>query len=159
MQIGAIIIDTETLRELDYFSVFVKPTIHPALSDFFIHLTNITQEEVERNGVLFGEALERFLTWAGDLPMYSWGRDPLVLRENCELYHIPFSVASDRFFDMRNVFKRAGIEAEKYASSTIIEAFGKESPFRAHNGLSDARSILEGLRELQKPTSFLHEKR
>jgi inhibitor of KinA sporulation pathway (predicted exonuclease) len=118
-----------------------------------VELTGITQEEVDTKGLSPAEALEKFSTWTRGLPLYSWGLfDKEALEETAKLNGI------QQFFtwevqSIRDVFKRAGVPAENYMSSTIVEAFGEKPVRRAHNGLNDARSILDGLRLLSKRQS------
>lgn len=150
VQIGAIRVNGKTLAEGgDPFDVFVKPVRNPTLSTFFTNLTGITQETVERDGVDFSSAINRFAAWSGELPLASWGNDPMMLAENCHLAQIPFPFRPERFFDIRTVFGAGGIRADQYYSSTIVRAFGKEPERRGHSGLNDSRTILDGLRLLR----------
>ncbi len=156
VQIGAVMISLPSLEEINTLSIFVKPKINPQLSGFFIELTGITQEVVDREGLPFKIALEEFREWVGDLPMYSWGRsDDAVLRENCSLESLSFPFTEQQFFNMRNVFNNGGIDASKYNSNNILQAFNKELPYRAHNALDDAKTILLALRELPDAANFL----
>ena len=148
VQMGAIRVDAATLDEIDAFSLYVKPKVNPQLSEFFVEFTGITQSIVDGEGVSFTEAFQRFCAWCEDLTLYSWGRnDDAVLRENCELNGIAFPLADTRFVDVKAVFKAAQIDISGYRSSTIIQAFGKEAPYRGHHGLNDARTVLLGLKE------------
>ncbi len=153
VQMGAAIVraDTSDFSELDTFVILVKPNRNPVLSDYFINLTGITQEEVDRNGVSFPEALQRFHRWCGSRSLYSFGKDdPVVLSENCELSDVKFPFDLSKFFDIRETFSRFGIPAEDYSSGTILEAFGKRTIRPAHNALNDVLTIIDGLRELSK---------
>ena len=148
VQIGAIKADAATLQETDSFSIFVRPVKNPYLSEFFVELTGITQARVDSEGIDLNNALARFAEWTAGLPCFSFGRDPLVIRENCALICIPFPFDQGRFFDVRDVFAKHGIPAHGYTSGIILRAFGKVPLRRAHDGLNDARSILDGLRQL-----------
>ncbi|OHA09436.1 MAG: hypothetical protein A3A44_03625 [Candidatus Sungbacteria bacterium RIFCSPLOWO2_01_FULL_60_25] len=149
VEIGAIRVNGATLTEGEVFDVFVKPVRNPTLPAFFIKLTGITQEMIERDGIDFPSAINRFAEWSGELPLASWGNDPMVLAENCHLAAIPFPFRPERFFDIRTVFGAGGIRADQYYSSTIVRAFGKEPERRGHSGLNDSRTILDGLRLLR----------
>lgn len=152
VQIAAIKIDSYTLEESDYFSVFIKPFINPLLSDYFIKLTGITQKIVDEQGSSYTEALNLYTVWCEQFDTYSFGFDDGVLRENCALFGINFPIMN-KFFDIRNIFLDHGIPADKYTSGTIVEAFGKKIERSAHNALNDVRTTLEGLRLLsQKQT-------
>ncbi|MDO8495205.1 MAG: 3'-5' exonuclease [bacterium] len=150
VQIGAIKIENEKLVETERYFVFIKPKLNPQLSDYFISLTGITQEIVDKNSVDFSSALVKFKKWCGELPVYSFGRDEEIIKENCALVEVSFPFLISQFYDIQDIFKLNGVATERYASGTIVEAFGKK-PFRkGHDGLDDARTILDGLIELDK---------
>lgn len=148
IQIGAVLIDADSFEELNSFSFFIKPVKNPGLSKFIIELTGITQNDVDEKGLDLRTGLEKLKAFSSGADFYSWGRDGDVILENCELVGIKCSIEKQRFFDIRSIFSEKGINVKKYKSSTIIEAFGKKNPSRAHNALNDARGILAALREL-----------
>ena len=151
VQMGAILVGRDPLREEGEFNRFIKPVLNPKLSEFFTDLTGITQEHIEREGISFPEALEAFSSWASDYPLYSWGTgDPEALKENSAQAGIRFPYEAGRFASMQEVFMALGVPAEAYTSGTIVRAFGKELSRRQHNALNDVRTILDGLRELKK---------
>lgn len=152
VQIGAVKIDTNTLQELDSFLCFVKPIKNPKLSDFFITLTHITQNEVDEKGISFAYAVQKFFEWSEELNIYSFGADGIVMEENSALLQILFPFDAKRFYNIKNVFQAHGIPTENYMSSTITEAFGKKSPFVGHDALNDSRTIVEGLKLLKDKT-------
>src|SRR3989344_6671912 len=149
VEIGAIRVNGATLAEEESFDVLIKPVRNTTLSVFFTELTGITQDRVERDGIVFPSAIRRFFDWSGELPLASWGNDPMMLAENCYLARIPFPFRPERFFDIRTVFGAGGIRADQYYSSTIVRAFGKEPDRKGHSGLNDSRTILDGLRLLR----------
>jgi inhibitor of KinA sporulation pathway (predicted exonuclease) len=58
VQIAAIKVDaSDGYRELASWSALVKPRKNPKLSAYFVKLTEITQEQVDNEGVDFTEAL------------------------------------------------------------------------------------------------------
>lgn len=144
VQIGAIIVDG--LEEKDSFLEYIKPVRNPKLSEYFINLTGITQKEVDIQGRSFSDVLDEFFKWSKNLPMYSFGDDMIVVKENYELLDTPCLFDSKKSFDVRSIFESAGIEASKYQSGNIPEAFGLTPPSNAHDALNDARSILMALK-------------
>ena len=146
IQIGAIKVDK--LKETDSFLMYVKPKKNPELSDYIIKLTGITQADIDTKGVEYKEALAQFHKWCRELPIYSFGLDGEVMKENSELVQILFPFNSSQFHDVRRVFQKAGVDTGSYMSSTIPRAFGVEPPPDAHDALSDARSILLALQQL-----------
>ncbi len=150
VQIGAILVDRKTMQEIDEWVVFVKPNKNPILSEYFINLTGITQEDVMRRGVDLKTALIAFQEWAKELPCFSFGGDEQVIIKNCKLIGIDFPMKFDKFRNICELFEDNGINTKGYMSSTIVEAFGKKPQKTGHNALNDARSILDGLIELDK---------
>jgi len=150
VQIGALTADSLTLEEKDSFLVLVKPVKNPILSEYLSTLTGITQKAVDEEGLDLQEALTRFRNWVGEREMYAFGHDGDVIEKNCQLVGIDSPFVTERFHDVREVFKNAGTNVDTLSSGTVTRAFGKEPERRAHNALSDARTILDGLRELKK---------
>ncbi len=157
VQIGAVRFNTKTLTEGDYLLLFIKPEKNPMLSEYFIKLTGVTQEDVDTRGVSFAEASAQFQSWISDTPCYAYGHDKHVLDLNYELHDVPnpYPEMPQQFFDVREVFKTAGINTANFMSSTITEAFGVESPYRGHDAVGDARTIGEGLELLALGTPIL----
>jgi len=149
VQIGAVRLRTSDLAELDKFEILIKPVVNPVLSDYFVKLTSITQTEVDRKGKPFKEVYQMFFDWAGSANLYSWNLcDYWALAETCKLNNIVLPIKRNRFFDIRMVFWKAGILAENYHSSTIINAFKQKPKRQAHSALNDALSIVDALRAL-----------
>ncbi|MEK7658960.1 MAG: 3'-5' exonuclease [Patescibacteria group bacterium] len=156
VQIGAIKINTQTLKEVESFEIFIKPHINPILSPFFVKLTGITQKIVDEKGVDFSTAWRHFVNWIGGDSVYSFGdNDIAAIEENCKLFNVPLLVKKKRFINICNLFEKYGIDTDRYHSSTIVKAFGKKPRSKAHNGLSDARSILDGLALLKMRVKVL----
>lgn len=150
VQIGAIRVDGSMLEELEVLTQFVRPRINPLLSDYFVALTGITQEDVDSRGVPFQAALVRFAEFCDGCPAYSWGWDYAVLFENAALNGMwAYPMAPVQFADIRRLFHGYRVPAQDYMSSTIPRHFGIEPPAHAHDALNDARSILVALRALR----------
>lgn len=150
VQIGAIKIETESFTEISSFNLLIKPVKNPALSEYFMNLTQISQEAVDRNGVPFHTALKECTDWVEGFQLYSWGLDGDVLASNAKLLSVPFPFSSGRCKDIRPVFSNWGIDTKNYMSSTIPLAFGLPLRDNAHDALNDARSIADGLRGLKE---------
>ena len=153
-QIGAILVDGETLEEKAHSLLFVKPVKNPIVSEFFTKLTGITQQEIDEKGMTLPAALAALKTFAGDREFYCFGSDGKRVMENCALLEIQSPFPAERFHNVKEVFQANGIDTTGYMSSTITQAFGVEPDRHAHDGLSDSRSILDALRLLvqQKKT-------
>ena len=76
IEIGAVLLDSEN-KTVSTFQTFVKPTVHPLLTDFCKELTTITQDQVD-TAPSFNIAMTSFLNWLHDhviafYDFYSWG--------------------------------------------------------------------------------------
>lgn len=154
VQMAAIAVETQSnFAEQSVFQAFLKPRLNPTLPEYFIDLTGISQEKIDREGIDFPEALRKFQLWCPPLRIYSWTEtDFEVLVENCKIWGIqlPPDLQRLRFSDMRSVFWKAAIPAEDFSSGNIILAFNKEPARQAHNALNDIRTMIDGLSELSK---------
>lgn len=149
IQIGAVLVDTNSFNEIDTFKVYVMPVKNPKLSEYAKDLTGITQEDIDAKGMDLKIALEKLDEFSQGADFYSWGEDGKVMAENCEIINIDFPINQERFFDIRSAFAEEGIQVEKYLSSTIPEAFGEYNENKHHDALGDAQSILLALRKLR----------
>ena len=152
VQIGAILVDTKKLIELDSLNLLIRPVKNPLLSNYFINLTGITQKDIEQKGLSYDSALLKFFSWCKDCVIYSFGGDEIQLKKNCNLLNIDFPFENYKFIDIRDIFRERFPDINKYQSGSIMSMFDKKSAIRAHDGLNDVRIILEGLRELDKMT-------
>ena len=97
----------------------------------------------------FPNAIAKFFDWSNSFHLYAYGTDADTLRENANLLGISFPFDFSRFHNIREIFRAHGIDDSKYMSSTIVEAFSHMSNRRGHDGLNDARTIVDGLRLLK----------
>nr|WP_068430153.1 3'-5' exonuclease [Magnetospirillum sp. XM-1]CUW37959.1 conserved protein of unknown function \ len=144
VQIGAVRLDDGA--EL---SLLVKPRINPRLSAYFTDLTGVTQDQVDRHGMDFPEALGQLADFATGARLASNGADEDVLRENCDLNGTDFP------FDRRCrdlaplLMAAAGAQAHIY-SCEMAATFGLATDQQSHDALGDARQVAQVLRHLFK---------
>jgi inhibitor of KinA sporulation pathway (predicted exonuclease) len=150
VQIGAIKVDNAKLVETDHFVRYVRPRRNPILSEYFVQLTGVIQQTVDQHGIDFAVALVEFREWCGELPVYSFGRDGVVVLENCALCDIDCPFPPARFNNIRDFFNANGCSTQGYFPSTIVEAFGVAPVRTGHDALNDVRTILDGLVLLDK---------
>jgi inhibitor of KinA sporulation pathway (predicted exonuclease) len=148
--IGAVMVEGEAFTMTGQFRQLVTLELTPALPAYSTNLTGITQADIDTEGISFSAAIEKFAAFAGDRHCYCWGTDGEVIAENCQLKKVPNPFSKDSFRNMRDVFKAAGIPADDYHSSTIVEYFGQHNQHTAHQGLDDALNIVEALRLLRE---------
>ena len=153
IQIGAVKIETTgDMREVDSFTILVRPLKNPILSDYIVNLTEITQEKVEKEGILFPLALSRFINFIGEHPIdiLSNGGDEEVIEENCQIHNIPFLSIFKKSTDLKIYFSEVlGISRKNCTSGMLPELFGLNNYEKQHDALGDARSISQALRYLR----------
>ena len=153
IQIGAVKIETTgDMREVDSFQILVRPLKNPILSDYIVNLTEITQEKVEKEGILFPLALSRFINFIGEHPIdiLSNGGDEEVIEENCQIHNIPFLSIFKKSTDLKIYFSEVlGISRKNCTSGMLPELFGLNNYEKQHDALGDARSISQALRYLR----------
>ena len=161
VQIAAIKVSNK-LEVLDSFNALCKPSINPVLSDYFVNLTHITNEQVTKYGKPFQETYKSFTKFVGNDVCYShgWGAeyssksDGEIIEENLKLYDL--TARKDiKYRNIAPIFKRLYIEnkinIKSQSSGQIAEILGlvgniKKLQLNSHNALYDVYSIVEGLK-------------
>ena len=144
-------------REVDSFSTLVKPRKNPKLSDYFVQLTKITQQQVDAEGKPFELALQDFLAFAegGVLPVWGYGKsDGAVMEETARVQDVEFNrdaIFANGLNNIRPIFGRCGLEPWKWTSGSIHRALGLDmGKNHVHNALFDVRSLRVTLAELHR---------
>jgi len=151
VQIAAQKVDLKQGVVVDSFERLVRPRINTVLSDYFIDLTGITNEDVTESGVDFLEAYQDLMAWAADISLYSYSctlagsTDADVLAENINLYQLPISLPYERFHLLTPVFIAAGIDTTLYNSGKLYQAFGLDLAGHEHNAMFDVTSLVASL--------------
>lgn len=140
VQIGAIKLD-DTGNEVDVLSTFVIPKINPKLSNRFSKLTRIPQDDVNKYGIPFSEALQKFVEFSSGLKICAFDSDYLVFRENCIINNIDFPYSDQPFIRLCEYLEQWGIDRDKYLSGTLYKAVGARMDTKEHNALHDVRSM------------------
>ena len=145
VQIGAVRVDlTDNWLEMDAFSIFVKPVRNPLLSDYFIDLTGITQNQISEQGRDFPEALASFMEYLShdDAQMASHGPDHEVVALNCQLNGIPVPERLEGAINIRPwVMSKINLAETKYTSGELPQVLGLAHDGKAHDALGDARAV------------------
>ena len=73
---------------VDTLNIYIKPTINKILSPYIIKLTKITNEKINKQGISFRKAINKFYDFCKYYPVYSYGNDWSVIKENIKLNKI-----------------------------------------------------------------------
>ena len=151
VQIGAVELALTAQADiLDRFSVIVHPTLRDGsdapIHPFFTELTGLTEERIVREGISLQRALHDLGGFAGDAPMWSWGKDEFnMLAISCYVAGIAPSMPASRFGNAARLLLRAGVPADEIGtlrSPGMAAHFGIDAPdLRAHDAASDAENV------------------
>ncbi len=161
VQISALKV-SDNLEVLQEFNILCKPKINPVLSDYFIDLTHITNEQIQKDGTSFENAYNTFETFVSDDICYShaWGADFFnksdgdILAENLNLYNLT-AKKNIKYRNIAEVFKRLydenNITVKSQSSGQIVSVLGLEKDLNnlnlnPHSACYDTYSILLGLK-------------
>jgi len=148
VQFGAVKINTETLEILGTFDKLVKPHINPELTEFFVHLTGITKENVEANGRPFETVYKEFIDFADGDRVYCYGWDGKVIAENCELFNCMQLFHALDFTSLHSYFQLHGVDTSTVNSGALAKYFNVPLEIQEHNAMDDVYSICAGIRHL-----------
>ena len=148
VQIGAVKIDAATLQTIAELNLLVRPRLNTVLSDYLQSLTGITNAMLAEKGMDFRAAYDRFIAFAGDGPIVSFGRDDIVLTDNLALYGIGDAPALPVHRNIAPWLNAQGVATKGRHSSDVARLCGVAFHGRAHDALDDARSLAAGARAL-----------
>lgn len=151
VQIGGIIVDAESFVERSSFAVLIKPELNPVLSSYLEHLTRISNERLQNEGVDLATGVSRFLEYAGKRRMFAYGRDDRIIAANAELIGKPkIWPASRNAFNLRDWLIQVGVPLAGVHSGALAAHVGAVSQGIAHDAVADSRSLAEAVRYLVK---------
>ncbi|MBS0272813.1 MAG: exonuclease domain-containing protein [Proteobacteria bacterium] len=148
VQIGAVKVDGASFEVIAEFEVLVCPRINKALSPYFENLTGITNAALAARGADIREAYERFVAFAGEGPIISFGRDDIVLAHNLALYGIAGAAPLPAHHNIAPWLNANGVATNGLHACDVARACGVSFKNREHDALEDARSLVAGARAL-----------
>ena len=148
VQIGAVIVNTATLKEQSAFSVLIHPVKNPVLSDYFVKLTRITNQRLRDDGVAFSEGIARYLQFSQHRTSYCYGRDDKIIAENAALLGLGDQWPSKPSINLRYWLEKVGVPLTGIHAGELSAHVGAASQGIAHDALTDARSLAEAVRYL-----------
>lgn len=149
IEIGAVVLDKETLEGIEEYQCFVKPVLFPQLSNFCKELTTITQEQVDY-GIPLSQALEEIgsLARKHDALFCSWGfYDRQQFKRVCERFglvypfrkeHVSLKHVHSEFYQLP---RKLGMEQALRHHQIPLKGIH-------HRGIDDARNIAKIARQM-----------
>jgi inhibitor of KinA sporulation pathway (predicted exonuclease) len=155
IEIGAVVVERESLEPVDEFATFVQPVRHPVLTEFCTKLTSIRQRDVE-NAPLFAEAIEQLTRFIGGRRVLfsSWGQyDKNQLAHDAGHHRVELRLR--HHLNLKVEFSAKAGTTKKFGLGQALEHVGLTFEGTAHRGIDDARNIVRllpwifGRREMQ----------
>ena len=153
VQIAAVKIDEEG-NETDSMDILVRPLLNPELSPLFTELTGITQNDTDRNGMAFSDALnitEEF-TEQWKLPLICMNGDGGVVAENCRINGI--EIPDAQWHRLVPYLIRCGVNLEEISSGDLHKLTNMPLTGRTHNALHDVRSMARWIKAVHNHGDF-----
>jgi inhibitor of KinA sporulation pathway (predicted exonuclease) len=154
VQIGAVRVDAETLKQIDKFNVLCKPSRNPVLSDYFTALTGIGNGDIAE-AASFPDVFSQFSSWVGARTLFAYGGDFGVIELNCSYAGIANSIPQHQANNLRDLLAEKNFPVANYHSGNLSSYYGLENPTHDHSALGDAQNILRTLQEMQKRKEFI----
>ncbi len=143
IEIGAVCVDQETTIQGE-FQTFIRPKLHPTLSDFCVELTHIEQEMIDQ-APMFPEGLAQFQAWIQgfDAPYWlaSWGfYDRKQLTKDCQLHQLDIQWMN-RHISLKHQYAQFKRMKRAPGMKMALYQEGLELEGTHHRGIDDARNI------------------
>ncbi|MDJ0712994.1 MAG: 3'-5' exonuclease [Prochloraceae cyanobacterium] len=150
IEIGAVILNSKTLQLESEYQSFIKPILHPLLTEFCKSLTSISQQDVEV-APLFPDALKEFQSWFYPFGSYifcSWGDyDRNQFKQDCTLHGVGYPFPGGHL-NLKKAFSVATGSKKKFGMTGALEKLGIELEGVHHRGIDDAKNIARIVRAI-----------
>lgn len=143
IEIGAVKLDG-TRKQIGEFHQLISPSVYSQIHYKILEVTHLDMKTLQREGVPFEEAIERFLNWCGeDYRFVTWGSMDLTELQRNMVYFgvgIPFPMPF-LYYDLQKLYSlRYNNGEEKMSLDQAVEELGiladDKRPF--HHALYDA---------------------
>ena len=151
IELPVIAVDTESHQIVNEFHSFIKPTIHPQLTNYCVELTGITQKDVA-GAPTFAEGLILLQKWIDSngyqdglcMTCGDWDIDTL-LRQQCLTMQVQMPAWAARWCNLKVAFKDffRQISSDHLGIANMLEYCGLERVGQRNCGIDDARSLAQ----------------
>jgi inhibitor of KinA sporulation pathway (predicted exonuclease) len=143
IEIGAVKLD-EFGEWQESFNVFIRPTVHPVLSDFCRNLTSISQIDVNR-AEFFPRVIDDFMDFidleGDDYLLCSWGGfDKRQLIAECKRHDIE-TAWLEYHINLKDQYQKMKRYRQPIGLKKAVEREGFEFTGIHHRGISDAENL------------------
>lgn len=157
IEIGAVKVD-ENLNIIDEFCSFVKPKLHPEVSDFCTQLTSITQADVDRAD-RFDDVILDFEDWMRPREvravLMSWGEfDKRQLHNDAQLHNMELPWLRYHACLQQHYSRWKGSK-NQIGLKTALELEGLSYAGTQHRAIEDARNMARLFQTVAHPMSLV----
>ncbi len=151
IEIGAVLLD-ENYNYIKEFTQFVKPIDNPALTEYCIDLTSITQKDID-SAPLLPVAIIRLIEWmesSEDIIFCSWGDfDKNQLLKDCDRHLIEYPF-DDNHINIKVRFSKIMNRTKKMGLKKALRIL--DIPFEGvqHRGIDDAKMIAKVFKQIME---------
>lgn len=164
IEFPCIAVSTKDWEIKNVFHQYVRPKIHPQLSNFCIDLTGILQEMVDDEPE-FPEVFSRFLKWTEEAGYFEnnvksafvtcgdWDLQ-ILLPKQCEIDNLPVPDFFRQWINLKNTYSQATF----YYPRTMVDMLMRlELPMigRLHSGIQDVKNMVRIIQALQERHNFI----
>ncbi|MBI4781674.1 MAG: exonuclease domain-containing protein [Oscillatoriophycideae cyanobacterium NC_groundwater_1537_Pr4_S-0.65um_50_18] len=143
IEIGAVMVEAQSLTILDEFQTFIKPIRFPRLTEFCQSLTSITQMQVDQ-APGYGEAIGLLQEWLLTYPnavFGSWGDfDRNQFKQDSKFHDVPFPIAYPHV-NLKKLFSKTQKLPKRYGMAEALQLAEIDLEGTHHRGIDDARNI------------------
>lgn len=153
IEFGGVLLDKEkNWEEVDRLEFFIKPEVHPVLTEFCKELTKITQEQVD-GGIPYEQAsyitgryqLER----ANNMAWCSWGAfDKNIMVQNGGMHDLPSLLNPGKHFNLKVWYSSLNMTKKGFGLDKAVTREGLEFLGQHHRALSDAENVAQIFRRM-----------
>jgi inhibitor of KinA sporulation pathway (predicted exonuclease) len=150
IEFGAVVVRMEDLTVVDERSWFVRPRLHPQLSEFCVALTGINQDDVD-SALTFEDLYKEISSWLAKyregLGWASWGNyDRKQLESDAARIGRASPLADLDHVNLKALFAaRQNIKGTRPALQRGLELCGLQFEGKPHRGIDDARNAARTL--------------
>ena len=142
IEIGAVLVEADTLKTVREMQTFVRPIRHPRLTPFCTQLTTITQADVD-GAPRFPSAMAKLKDFLGrDAALFcSWGNyDRNQLERDARRHGIRLPLGKDHW-NLKAAFGRRHNDGREIGVGQALRKLGLSFQGTHHRGIDDARNI------------------
>ncbi len=141
IEVGAVLVEGDTLAPLEEFQSFVRPVRHPILRPFCTRLTSITQEQVDQ-APTFPEVMEQLRQFLDGRPVLfsSWGEYDRRQFAQDARYHRVSLPLGERHLNLKQAFADQ-LREPPCGMAGALRRVGLPLRGTHHRGIDDARNI------------------